>query len=165
MSLPEKQALVMESAQDADVHDPLTSTVFEDIDTADSSPSEESSTNLLESQAQPLVDTTSNQDIAIESVEHVEAPDLYIEGIASYDDQPWVDEPVDLVDTEDLPSISLGDTNAYAQKMEPQPRTITDPTHAEVSEHANSISRCCSTWQLSNGVTNYLYDFRDSSTP
>ncbi|GAB5592338.1 hypothetical protein Unana1_07238 [Umbelopsis nana] len=121
----------IESAQEADVHDPLTSTVLDDIDTSDNLPTEEPSTDLLDSQTYALIDTTSTQDLVIDNSEPVESSDLNAEEISQYENQHWVDEPADLVDTEDMPSINLADPHPYDHKVEPEPRTVTDPTHAE----------------------------------
>lgn len=133
MSVSENQPGV-ESAQEADIHDPLTSTVLDDMDAAEADKIlTDSSTNLMESQTNLLGNDAANEEILIESFVPTHATEIDYAHMSAHDDQPWADEADDALYTEELPSISLSDQSPYEQKAEEQPRTITDPTHAEVS--------------------------------
>ncbi|KAH8550472.1 retinal pigment epithelial membrane protein-domain-containing protein [Umbelopsis sp. PMI_123] len=122
----------VESAQEADVHDPLTSTLLDDIDTVEADKLlTDSSTNLIETQPNVLVDDVAHEDIAIESVVPTHDTEIDYANMSPYDDQPWAEDSDDLVYTEDMPSISLTGPSPYEHKTEEQPRTITDPTHSE----------------------------------
>src|ERR1700709_859820 len=95
MSLSEKS-----TAMDAEVHDPLTSTVLDDMDSTENLISHGSSTNLLDSLTQPLDD--SNSPMSHQQVDS----DLLVE-VSPYQDQQWVEEDVQLVDNDDVPGIQL----------------------------------------------------------
>lgn len=124
----------VESAQEADIHDPLTSTVLDDMDAAEADKMlTDSSTNLMESQTNLLSHDAANEEIPIESFVPTHEAEIDYADLSAYDDQPWADDADDALYTEELPSISLADQSPYEQKAEEQPRTITDPTHSEVS--------------------------------
>lgn len=132
MSLSEKPGV--ESAVGAEVNDPLTSTVLDDMDSTDNL-GHGSSTNLLHENNQDEVDHATAQYDTIQSTLNPSS-DLLIEEVSSYDNQQWSsnDDGDDLEDADDMPDINLEGTNTYESKPEPepQPKIITDPTHAEV---------------------------------
>jgi hypothetical protein len=124
----------VESAQEADIHNPLTSTVLDDIDFAETDKMPiDSSTNLLGSQTNLLGNDAANEEITIESIAPTHEAEIDYADMSAYDDEPFGDDADDVLYTEELPSISLADPSPYEQKAEEQPRTIADPTHSEVS--------------------------------
>ncbi|KAG2183087.1 hypothetical protein INT44_006068 [Umbelopsis vinacea] len=122
----------VESAQETEHHDPLTSSVLEDIDFAETDKlSTDASLHFAESQTNLLGTDAVNEEITIESVAPTHEAEIDYADMSADDDQPWGDEADDVLYSEELPSISLADAIPYEQKEEEQPRTITDPTHSE----------------------------------
>jgi hypothetical protein len=128
MSFSEQAGI--ESAVEAEVNDPLTSTVLDDMDSSEILAGG-SSANLLESNNQDDTDNFKAQDNTDQSTLHLNS-DLLIEEVSPYDNQQWGHEDAEFGDDDDMPDISLGGTTAHEPKPEAQPKFITDPTHAEV---------------------------------
>ncbi|KAM3579319.1 hypothetical protein VKS41_008179 [Umbelopsis sp. WA50703] len=127
MSFSEQAGI--ESAVEAEVNDPLTSTVLDDMDSSEILAGG-SSANLLESNNQDDTDNVKAQDNTDQSTLHLNS-DLLIEEVSPYDNQQWGHEDAEFGDDDDMPDISLGGTTAHEPKPEAQPKFITDPTHAE----------------------------------